>query len=145
MESLGLMNVPIGYLLVHFFHFPAFFNPNGIPDFPIEWLRNSPFTNYFIPGLVLLIIVGFGNVFAGTVTFLRARYSGIIAALLGIFLMLYMAAEVWFIGLRNFLQPLYFILGAIILILSLGLYKIDYDISSKGGWVNYQSQRALPK
>lgn len=98
-------------------------NPNGIPDFPIEWLSNSPFTSYLVPGLVLLIVIGFGNVFAGTVTFLRKKYFGSFAALLGIFLILFMAIEVLFIGLRNFLQPLYFILGVIVLIFGLKLSK----------------------
>ena len=98
-------------------------NPSGIPDFPIEWLSNSPFTNYFIPGLVLLIVIGFGNVFAAIVAFLHKRYFGSISALSGTFLILYMTTEVWFVGLRNFLQPLYFILGVIVLILGLKLLK----------------------
>lgn len=121
---IGLTAIAGGFRLVS--------NPNGIPDFPIEWLTNSPFTNYFIPGLVLLIIVGFGNVLACMVTFLRKRYTGSIAATLGIFLILYMAIEVWFIGLRNFLQPLYFILGAIELILGLKLVKLAKTIHQIG-------------
>jgi hypothetical protein len=112
---IGLTAIAGGFKLVS--------NPNGIPDFPIEWLSNSPFNNYFIPGLVLLIVIGFGNVLAGTVTFLRKGYSGSIAALLGIFLILYMTIEVWFVSLRNFLQPLYFILGVLVLILGLKLFK----------------------
>jgi len=98
-------------------------NPNGLPDFPIEWLINSPFTNYFFPGLVLMIVIGFGYVVSGTVTFLRKGYSGSMAALLGICLILYMTIEVWFVGLRNFLQPLYFILGVIVLLLGLKIFK----------------------
>ena len=112
---IGLTAIAGGFRLIS--------NPNGIPDFPIEWLSNSPFNNYFIPGLVLLIVIGLGNVLAGTVTFLRKRYSGSIAIVFGIFLILYMATEVWFVGLRNFLQPLYFILGVIVLILGLKLFK----------------------
>ena len=98
-------------------------NPNGLPDVPLEWLVNSPFTNYFFPGLVLLIVIGFGYIVSCTVTFLRKRYSGNMAALLGICLILYMTLEVWFVGLRNFLQPLYFVLGVIVLILGLKLVK----------------------
>ena len=98
-------------------------NPNGLPDFPIEWLINSPFTNYFFPGLVLLIVIGIGYIVSGTVTFFRKGYSGIMAALLGLCLIIYMTVEVWFVGLRNFLQPLYFILGVIVLILGLNLFK----------------------
>lgn len=112
---IGLTAIAGGFKLVS--------NPNGIPDFPIEWLRNSPFTSYFMPGLVLLIVIGFGNVLAGPVIFLRKRYSGSIAVLLGLFLILYMTIEVWFVGLRNFLQPLYFVLGVIVLILGLKLPK----------------------
>ncbi len=121
---IGLSAIAGGFRLVS--------NLNGIPDFPIEWLTNSPFTNYFIPGLVLLIIIGFGNVLAGIVTFLRKRYTGSIAAALGIFLILYMTIEVLFIGLRNFLQPLYFILGVIELILGLKLVKLVKTIHQIG-------------
>ncbi len=98
-------------------------NPNGLPDFPIEWLINSPFTNYFFPGLVLLIIIGFGYVASGTATFLRKGYSGSMASLLGLCLIVYMTVEVWFVGLRNFLQPLYFILGVIVFALGSNLIK----------------------
>ena len=98
-------------------------NPKGLPDVPLEWLLNSPFTNYFFPGLVLMIVIGFGYVVSGTVTFLRKGYSGSMAALLGICLILYMTIEFWFVGLRNFLQPLYFILGVIVLLLGLKIFK----------------------
>ena len=113
---IGLTAVAGGFRLVS--------NPNGIPDFPIEWLSNSPFTSYLIPGLVLLIVIGFGNILGGTITFLRKKYSGNIAVLLGVFLIFYMTIEVWFVGLRNFLQPLYFILGVIVLIFGFKLSKL---------------------
>jgi hypothetical protein len=99
-------------------------NPNGTSDIPIEWLNSAPFTNYLIPGLVLLIVIGFGNVLGGIFSFLSKRYAGGIAAILGTFLILFMTIEVWFVGLRTFLQPLYFMLGTIVLILGLKLFKL---------------------
>jgi hypothetical protein len=99
-------------------------NPNGTMDIPVGWLINSPFTSYLIPGLVLLVVIGFGNVLASIVSFLKMRYAGGIAVILGTFLIFFMTIEVWFVGLRNFLQPLYFILGAIVLILGLKLFKL---------------------
>jgi hypothetical protein len=107
-------------------------NPNGTSDIPIEWLNSSPFTNYLIPGLVLLIVIGFGNVLGGIFSFLSKRYAGGLAAMLGTFLILFMAIEVWFVGLRNFLQPLYFILGAIILVLGLKLFKMFITVHPIG-------------
>jgi uncharacterized membrane protein len=116
-------------------------DPSGIKmNVPLELLNNSPFANYFIPGLVLLIVIGIGNVLAGIVTFLRNRnrYTGNLAVFLGVFLTLYMAIEVLFIGLQNFSQPLYFILGGVELILGLKLSKsgkTDHQIwlESTGG------------
>jgi hypothetical protein len=107
-------------------------NPNGASDIPIEWLNSSPFTNYFIPGSVLLIVIGFGNVLGGIFSFLSKRYAGGLAAMLGTFLILFMAIEVWFVGLRNFLQPLYFILGAIVLVLGLKLFKMFITVHPIG-------------
>ena len=107
-------------------------NPNGTSDIPIEWLNNSPFTSYLIPGLVLLVVIGFGNVLASIVSFLKMRCAGGIAIILGTFLILFMTIEVWFVGLRNFLQPLYFILGAIVLVLGLKLFKMFITVPPIG-------------
>jgi hypothetical protein len=107
-------------------------DPSGTKmNVPLELLKNSPFTNYLIPGLFLLIVIGGGNVVAGIVTFLRHRYAGNMAVFFGVFLALYMITEVWFIGLVNFSQPLYFVLGAVELIFGLKLSragKADHQI-----------------
>jgi hypothetical protein len=61
-------------------------DPSGTKlNIPLDWLSNSPFTNYFVPGLVLLIVNGAGNFLAGIVTFLLNRYAGNIAVAFGIF------------------------------------------------------------
>jgi hypothetical protein len=104
-------------------------NPDGTLDIPLAWLNNTPFTSYLIPGLILLVVIGFGNVLAGIVSFLKQRYAGGIAAASGTFLILFMTVEVWFIGLRNLLQPLYFILGAIVLIAGLKLSRTFMTVS----------------
>lgn len=107
-------------------------DPSGAEmDVSLVLLKNSPFSNYLIPGLVLFIVIGVGNVLSGIVTFLRLRHAGKIAVLSGVFLVLYMTIEVGFIGLLNFSQPLYFVLGAVELILGLTLsrsVKIDHQI-----------------
>jgi len=120
---IGLTAVAGGYRLVS--------NPNGIPEFPLEWLSNSPFNTYFIPGLILLMIIGCGSTLTGLISFFRRAYSGFISVLSGASLIIYIGVEVWFIGIRNFLQPLYFILGIIVLILGLMLFKTGSAISSK--------------
>jgi len=120
---LGVLQIFIGITAV-LGGFGLVSDPSGTKmAVPVELLKNSPFTNYLVPGLVLLIVNGTGNVLAGIATFLRSRYSGKLAAFFGLFLTLYMVIEVWFIGLLNFSQPLYFILGVAELILGLKLSK----------------------
>jgi hypothetical protein len=89
----------------------------------LDLLKKSPFTDFLIPGLVLLIVNGACNVLAGIATFLRNRYAGNLAVFLGAFLVLYITVEVLVIGLVNFSQPLYFILGVAELIFGLKLVR----------------------
>ena len=99
-------------------------DPSGTKmNVPLELLKNSPFTNYLIPGLVLLIVIGVGHVLAGIVTFLRNKNAGNLAVFLGAFLTLYLTIEVGVIGLQNFSQPLYFIFGVVELIFGFKLSK----------------------
>ena len=106
-------------------------DPSGTKmNLPLEWLSNSPFTNYFVPGLVLLICNGVGNFSAGIVTFLRSKYAGNMAVALGTFLILYIIIEVWFIGLVTLLQPLYLILGITELMIGLKLRKLFFTVPS---------------
>ena len=88
-----------------------------------EWLNGSPFVDYFIPGLVLLAVIGFGNVLASIICFVRNKFAAYLAVALGLFLALYMAVEVMFIGWRNLSQPTYFILAVIVFALGMKLTR----------------------
>jgi len=107
---IGVGAVPAGLALV--------LEPSGASlGMPLEWLTGSPFPNFLIPGMVLMVVNGFGSLAGGLATFLRYRYAGEIAVGLGAFLMLWIVAQVWWIGLGHWLQPLYFGLGAVELVL----------------------------
>ncbi len=93
-----------------------------------EWLVDSPFSDYLIPGIVLLVINGVGSLVGAATSFFRYRHAGEIAAALGIFLMLWIVVQVWWVGL-HWLQPLYFGFGVGELILGLlvrrALHNVD--------------------
>ena len=36
----------------------GYYGLSGAPGVPLEWLADSPFMDYFIPGLILLVVVG---------------------------------------------------------------------------------------
>jgi len=129
--ALGILQSFVGITAV-FGGFGLVSDPSGTKmNIPLEALKNSPFPNYLVPGVVLLLVIGVGHVAAGIFTFLRHRYTSNFAVFLGVFLTLYLIIEVWFIGLVNFSQPFYFVLGAVELTFGLKLSragKTDHQI-----------------
>lgn len=100
-------------------------DPSGAGmDVPLTLLEDLLFTNYLVPGLVLLIVIGVGNVLGGIATFFRHGHFGNIAIFLGGFLALYILIEIGIIGLLNLSQPLYFILGVAEILLGLKLPRL---------------------
>ena len=89
-------------------------DPSGVSSgMNLAMLDNSPFIDFFFPGLFLLVFLGLGNLLGGVVTFMKIEVSGFIGLALGIILMLWIFLQVWWIGFTSFLQPTLFILGAI--------------------------------
>ena len=99
-------------------------HPNGTPAMPIEMLHASPFANFFIPGIVLLVFIGAVNILSLLVTITAGRHGGSIAVVGGGILIGYMTAEVWWIGWQNALQPLYLALGVVLLLSGLALKRM---------------------
>lgn len=87
---------------------------------PLEWLRDTPFSDYTIPGLVLAIVVGGSTVVAAVMMPIQHEAGVLASALAGVMLVGWIAVEVAMIGLVNWLQPFYFVLG--LLIFGLAVY-----------------------
>lgn len=48
-------------------------------QFPLEWLRGTPFTDYTWPGLILGVVVGGSALVAAAITFLARPQAGALA------------------------------------------------------------------
>ena len=78
---------------------------------PLELLENSPFSSYLVPGIVLLAVNGFGSLLGAAASFMRRPYAGETAMALGVFLVTWIALQVyWFAGI-HWLHAMYFGLG----------------------------------
>jgi hypothetical protein len=112
---IGVGAVPAGIAMIY--------NPSGsVLGMTVEMLINSPFADFLIPGIFLLVINGIGSLIGALASFLRHRFAGKIAIGLGIFLILWIAIQVYWLGL-HWLHILYFILGIIESVLGLKLQK----------------------
>jgi len=81
-------------------------------------LAGSPFTDFFIPGLFLFVVNGLMNLFSSVLCFIKSGYAPVSGIILGIALLIWVLIQVYSIGLTHFLQPTFFIIGCIEIILS---------------------------
>ena len=69
--------------LLAFEAFSAFgggiFGMTGARDIPKQWLEGSPFADYFVPSLVLFVVVGGSLLLAALATFAQWRAASVLA------------------------------------------------------------------
>lgn len=102
---MGLGAVGGGFLLVK--------DPSGIElRLPLSLLDGSPFANFLIPGIFLLIVNGIGSMIGAGFSFTRSRYAQDIAIALGVIMILWIVIQLIIIKSFHWVQAFYFILGA---------------------------------
>ena len=98
----------------------------GRGQFPLEWLHNTPFSDYTIPALILAIGVG-GSSLLATVTVFTGRKIGVLASIVaGLIMAGYIVVEV--VMLRqgiSWIEGLYFGLGLAISGLATSLWRVE--------------------
>jgi len=77
----------------------------------VDLLAKSPFKDFLIPGLFLLIVNGLCNLVAAVFSILNKPVAGKIGLFLGFVLAVWIVIQVYWIGLSSFLQPLFFFVG----------------------------------
>ena len=107
----------------------AVLNPNNPMGISVDVLKNSPFSNFLIPGIILLVVIGFGNLFAAAVLYYDYKYNMYISHLLGLTLVGWIVVQCIMMRTINILHTIYFIIGAVESVLSLKIImnkKITY-------------------
>jgi hypothetical protein len=83
----------------------GYYGLSGASGVPVEWLDGSPFANYFIPSLILLIVVGGSFVTAAVAVFARFRIARPAALAAAVIVTGWLAAQVAIIGYVSWMQP----------------------------------------
>ena len=76
-------------------------------------ISHSPFSDYLIPGLFLLIIHGIGNIIGAMFSFNLIDAAGKTGVLLGLILILWIIIQMYWMGYISFLQPLMLVFGIV--------------------------------
>lgn len=96
----------------------GYFGMSGAEGVPREWLDDSPFKDYFIPGLFLFVIVGGSFLSAAIAVFARSPRARLLAIGAAILVLAWLAAQLAIIGYVSWMQPATTIAAIIVLILA---------------------------
>jgi len=106
----------------------GYYGLSGAKDIPIEWLNGSPFSNYLIPSLVLIMIVGGSALIAAFAVFSRHHLAPKAAFMCGLIVLIWLSVQISIIGYVSWMQPTTAFAGLLILFLTRRLTKYDYFV-----------------
>jgi hypothetical protein len=84
-----------------------------------ELLKNSPFNDYFIPGIILFTVIGLGNVVSALVFRFKSRFQGYISSVFSWALVIWIVVQCIMLNTVAFLHVLFFAIGLIQAVLSM--------------------------
>jgi|WetSurMetagenome_2_1015567.scaffolds.fasta_scaffold501898_1 hypothetical protein len=88
-----------------------------------EILAQSPFTNFLIPGITLITVIGLGNLFGALLSLKNKKSAGIFGSIMGTTLIIWMLVQIILIGWGIWLQPFYLAMGTVELIFGFILFR----------------------
>jgi hypothetical protein len=91
---------------------------------PLQYLANSPFPSYAVPGFILGVVVGGTQLAAAIALLRRQRIAPLLSAIAGFGMLIWIFVELVIIRQYSWLQSAYFALGVLELILVLALLGI---------------------
>ena len=120
---LALTAIPGGFCLL-----------TGIAAPPIEELKGSIFTDYTIPGLALMIIVGGSALLTAILLIRKNKFAVLLSAAVGLIIMFFEFIEILAIGSPTgaglVMQLIYFVLGIAMVKCALIVLYLDLQIKN---------------
>lgn len=91
----------------------AITNPKSPLGIPIEILKNSPFSNFFIPGIILFTIIGLGNIVSALMFRFKSRFQGYISSVFSWALVIWIVVQCIMLNSIAPLHIIFFTIGSI--------------------------------
>jgi hypothetical protein len=99
--------------------YAAISNPNEPLGMSVEALKNSPFDNFLIPGILLFAVIGLGNLFSGFMLYRKSTFQGYISSVFSWALVIWIVVQCIMLQAIVFLHILFFGIGFIEAVLSM--------------------------
>jgi hypothetical protein len=103
----------------------AIYSPSGSAvGISVEALKNGPFTDFFIPGVFLFVVLGLGNLAAFITGKKNNKNQAYISGSLGVILCLWIAIQCYMLYTINPLHVIFFVIGIIQILLAKKLVDV---------------------
>ncbi len=87
----------------------------------VDALKYSPFHNFFIPGLILFLVMGLGNIFCAFLFHFKTRYQGYVSGVFSGALVIWIIVQCIMLRAVASLHVIFFLIGFVQGILALSL------------------------
>ena len=91
----------------------------GMMRMPAGLLHGTPFSDYRVPGLILVVVLGVLPLVVAAGLWLAQPWARPGASLVGVALVVWIGIQVAMIGYQHPVQPFYAVVGIVIIVLSL--------------------------
>ncbi len=112
--SLGLL---LAFVAVNAFG-GGIYGVAGADGVSTEWLEGTPFRDYLIPSIILLVAVGGSSLVAAIGVFRQASWARQAAFGAGGILLMWIAVQLALIGYQLWLQPTFVLIALLVLVLA---------------------------
>jgi hypothetical protein len=82
-------------------------------------LKNSPFSNYLIPGIILFTVIGLGNIISASAILLRSRFHGYVSGVFSLSLVIWIVVQCIMLNTIVHLHVIFFIIGLVEAVLAM--------------------------
>lgn len=108
--------------------------PDGsLLGMPLSLLRHSPFHDFLVPGLLLLVVIGLGNAWAAFLQVVRSDFAGLASFASGSALVVWIVVEVMMLRSFHWLHATYLVLGVWIVAESIRQVKREVGLMTPPG------------
>ena len=108
----------------------GYYGMSGAPGVPTEWLAGSPFSDFFIPSLILFAVVGGTFTVAAPAVLARMDQARTAATVAGLVVLGWLAVQVSIIGYVSWMQPATALAGVLVLVLA---WRLRPSVSGEKG------------
>lgn len=91
----------------------AITNPQSPMGISTDILKNSPFSNFLIPGIILFTVIGLGNLFSALMFHFKSAYQAYISSVFSWALVIWIIVQCIMLNSIVFLHVLFFSIGLV--------------------------------